>query len=61
MECIKINLPTKEYLESIGFSWHTDIDSTSYVADEIIMISQKEADLFYEAGNELYDMFVKAG
>ncbi len=50
-----------KYLENIGFVWHTDTDNTSYVADEIVEISEDEANAFYEATNELYDMFCEAG
>lgn len=56
----KVNPLTKEYLESIGFSWHTDKDGSNYLEDEIICISENEANAFYEASNELYDMCVAA-
>jgi glutathionylspermidine synthase len=52
---------TNQYLESIGFSWHTDLDGTDYISNDILDISSDEAEAYYEAGNELYDMFVKAG
>lgn len=61
MKLQKLEPLTDEYLESIGFVWHTDEDNSSYVADEIVAISQEEADAFYEATNELYDMFCEAG
>lgn len=48
------------YLEEIGFVWHTDNDESSYIADELVVIDEAEAEAFYEAGNELYDMFVEA-
>ncbi len=57
----KLNPLDDKYLESIGFVWHTDEDNTSYVADEIVEISEDEANAFYEATNELYDMFCEAG
>ncbi|WP_457744837.1 glutathionylspermidine synthase family protein [Sulfurimonas sp.] len=47
-------------LEEIGFSWHTDSDGTKYVSDELIEITQEEADAYYEATNSLYDMYVQA-
>jgi len=50
-----------EYLEELGFTWHTDSDSTSYVANELVVLSEAEAEAYYEATNELYDMFVAAG
>lgn len=48
-------------LENLGCSWHTDPDESPYISNEIIEITQEEADAFYEAGNELYDMYVEAG
>ncbi|QQF53019.1 glutathionylspermidine synthase family protein [Campylobacter fetus] len=49
-----------EYLESIGFSWHTDPDNTPYVADELVVVSQDECEAYYKAANELYDMYITA-
>ncbi len=49
------------YLEKIGFEWHTDTDETSYLADQLVEVSEAEAEAYYEATNELYDMFVAAG
>lgn len=47
-------------LEEIGFNWHTDSDGTKYVSDELIKISKTEAEAYYEAANEIYDMYVEA-
>ena len=52
---------SKEYLEELGFTWHTDIDESSYIANELVVLSEAEAEAYYEATNELYDMFVEAG
>jgi len=49
-----------EYLESLGFVWHTDSDESSYIADALVVISEQEAEAYYEATNELYDMYVEA-
>ncbi|QOR63014.1 glutathionylspermidine synthase family protein [Sulfurovum sp. ST-21] len=51
---------TTEYLESLGFVWHTDSDATPYVSDQLVILSKAEAEAYYKAGNELYDMFVAA-
>jgi len=56
-----IKVPDNEFLEGIGFYWHTDPDQTPYVASEIVEITPDEADAYYEASNELYEMFVEAG
>lgn len=61
MNLKKLKPLTNEYLESIGFTWHTDTDETSYVSDEIVSITESEAEAYYEATNELYDMFCEAG
>ena len=57
----KVKPLTGEFLESIGFYWHTDEDKSPYIADELVKVTQEEADAYYEATNELYDMFVEAG
>jgi len=49
-----------DYLESLGFVWHTDRDDTSYISDELVVISEDEAEAYYEAANTLYDMYVEA-
>lgn len=61
MTVSNLSLPPKEALESMGLAWHTDLDNSPYISDELIHISQEEAEAFYEAGNTLYDMFVEAG
>jgi len=48
------------YLESLGFVWHTDADESSYISDELVVISESEAEAYYEAANTLYDMYVEA-
>ncbi|HFS82750.1 MAG TPA: glutathionylspermidine synthase, partial [Epsilonproteobacteria bacterium] len=49
------------YLETLGFVWHTDSDETPYVSDQLVILSEAEAEAYYEAGNTLYEMFVEAG
>ena len=49
------------YLEELGFVWHTDNDSTPYLSDRLVEVTEAEAEAYYQAGNELYDMFVEAG
>ena len=52
---------TPEYLESLGFVWHTDSDESPYISDYLVVISAAEAEAYYEAANTLYDMYVEAG
>jgi len=52
-------LDTK-YLESLGFVWHTDSDKSSYISDELVVLSEAEAEAYYEATNTLYEMYIEA-
>ena len=61
MRLEKLKPLTDEYLESIGFVCHTDSDNSSYISDEIVVINEDEANAYYDAVNELYDMFAEAG
>ena len=60
MKFKKITPLSKEYLENLGFSWHTDSDFSPYLGDRLVEITKDEAEAFYEATNELYDMFIAA-
>ncbi|ECL5231275.1 glutathionylspermidine synthase family protein [Campylobacter upsaliensis] len=60
MEFLTLEKLEKNYLESIGFSWHTDEDGSDYLDNRFICVSKSEANAYYEAANELYDMFIAA-
>jgi len=49
-----------DYLESLGFVWHTDSDESSYISDALVVLTETEAEAYYEATNTLYDMYVEA-
>ncbi|MFA9373728.1 MAG: glutathionylspermidine synthase family protein [Poseidonibacter sp.] len=61
MNLLKLEPLTDEYLESIGFVWHTDEDNSSYISNEVVEVTESEANTYYEACNDLYDMFCEAG
>ncbi|MDQ1244814.1 MAG: hypothetical protein QG565_1154 [Campylobacterota bacterium] len=56
----KIKPLKNEQLEELGFTWHTDSDNSKYINDSIVRISENEAEAYYEAANEIYDMYVEA-
>ncbi len=56
----KIQPINDQTLEQIGFKWHTDSDETKYVADELVIVNDMEAEAYYECSNELYDMYATA-
>ncbi len=57
----KIKPLEKKYLEELGFLWHTDSDDTSYIANELVILNEEQAEAYAAAANELYDMFAEAG
>ena len=61
MQLRKVKPLTSEFLESVDFSWHTHPNNEAFLKDEIVIIKEAEATAYYEAANELYDMFVAAG
>ncbi|CAM2881594.1 glutathionylspermidine synthase family protein [Helicobacter felis] len=54
-----LNPLSKQALEEIGLDWHTDPDQSPYISNDLVVVSQQEANAYYEACNELYDMFVE--
>ncbi|XGQ69527.1 glutathionylspermidine synthase family protein [Campylobacter hepaticus] len=60
MQLLQVNKLQKDYLESIGFSWHTDEDGSDYIGNKLVCVTNEEANAYYEAVNELYDMFISA-
>ena len=56
----KIKPLKTQQLEELGFTWHTDSDSSRYISDGLVNITQKEAEAYYKAVNELYDMYAEA-
>lgn len=60
MEFKTIKPLTKEYLQNIGFTWHSDFDGSDYVENKLLKISENEANAYYEACNELYEMYINA-
>lgn len=61
MKITPLNPLNKQQLEDIGLEWHTDLDSTPYIEPEMVEISNREAENYYEACNELYDMYCEVG
>lgn len=52
--------PTDQ-LRNLGWDWMIGQDTLPYLANEVVVVKASEADAYYEAANELFDMFVAAG
>lgn len=50
----------KTTLEDIGMQWHTDSDGSDYIVPELVEVTEAEAEAYYEAANQLYDMYIEA-
>ncbi len=60
VETLAVNPLDEGVMEELGLSWHTDEDGTPYIVDQLVQVSEAQADAFYEAANTLYDMYVEA-
>ncbi len=57
----KVRPITPQVMEDVGMTWHTDPDGQPYIADELVQVTEAEAEAYYVATNQLYDMYVEAG
>jgi glutathionylspermidine synthase len=61
MKTLTVKPVPDEIYEKLGFYWYTSPQDKSYVADELVVVSEAQGDAYYRAANELYDMYVQAG
>jgi glutathionylspermidine synthase len=61
MKFKKIAQSPTESLKQVGWDWMLGEDTLPYLTDEILSISENEANAYYEATNELFEMYVAAG
>jgi glutathionylspermidine synthase len=60
MQFKKLNTSPKTSLQNAGWDWMLGENTLPYITDEMVIISEKEAENYYEAGNQLYEMFIDA-
>ena len=48
-------------LRNLGWDWMLGQDTLPYLANEVLRVKPEEVDAYYEAVNELFEMFVAAG
>ncbi|MBD2751964.1 glutathionylspermidine synthase family protein [Spirosoma validum] len=56
-----LNTPPDEQLQNLGWDWMLGQDTLPYLTNEVVVLRADEADAYYEAANELFEMFVAAG
>lgn len=56
------NLPIspETSLRNIGWNWMLGEDTLPYITNEMVVISEEEAENYFEAANELYEMYIEA-
>ena len=60
MQFKKLNISPNLSLQNAGWDWMLGENTSPYITDEMVIISEKEAENYYEAGNQLYEMFIEA-
>ena len=56
----KLNISPNLALQNAGWDWMLGENTSPYITNEMVIISEKEAENYYEAGNQLYEMFIEA-
>ena len=60
MKFKKLNISPTQSLQNAGFDWLLGENTLPYVTNEMVVVTEKEAENYYEAVNELYEMFIEA-
>lgn len=61
MKLKKLVTPPQQSLRNAGWDWMLGEDTLPYITDDMVVVSEQEAEQYYEAANELYEMFIEAG
>ena len=57
----KLTTPPDTQLRNLGWDWMLGHDTLPYLTNEVVVVQAAQADAYYEASNELFEMFVAAG
>jgi glutathionylspermidine synthase len=60
MKLRKLTTPPQQSLRNAGWDWMLGEDTLPYITDDTVVVSEQEAEKYYEAANELYEMFIEA-
>jgi glutathionylspermidine synthase len=56
----QLNISPTQALQNAGWDWMLGENTLPYITNEMIVVSEKEAENYYEAANQLYEMFIEA-
>lgn len=60
MKLKRLVTPPQQSLRNAGWDWMLGEDTLPYITDDIVVVSEQQAEKYYEAANELYEMFIEA-
>ena len=56
----KVQSLDKDLLNTLSYTWHTDLDGEYFCFNEFVEISKTEKEAYYKAGEALYKMYEEA-
>ncbi len=56
-----LNASPAAHLQKMGWDWLLGKDTMPYLTSEVVVVRKKEAEAYWQAAEELYQMLVKAG
>lgn len=60
MKLKNLTISPETSLRNIGWNWMLGEDTLPYITNEMVVISEEEAEGYFEAANELYEMYIAA-
>ncbi|MDZ7934129.1 MAG: glutathionylspermidine synthase family protein [Emticicia sp.] len=60
MKLKNLTISPEASLRNIGWNWMLGEDTLPYITDEMVVVSEDEAENYFDAANELYEMYIAA-
>lgn len=60
MKLKNLTISPEASLRNIGWNWMLGEDTLPYITNEMVVVSEDEAEKYFDAANELYEMYIAA-
>ncbi len=60
MKLKNLTISPEASLRNIGWNWMLGEDTLPYITNEMVVVSEDEAEKYFDAANELYEMSIAA-
>lgn len=60
MKLKNLTISPEASLRNIGWNWMLGEDTLPYITNEMVVVSENEAENYFDAANELYEMYIAA-